>query len=304
MKKISVIIISYNRPHDLLELLEDISRLEHRELLAEVIILNNSSEADYSAVEAFIAAFKDCPFRLINAPENLGVAKGRNYAADLATGDIMFFTDDDVTLKDTQSLQKLANIFNETIPGERRLGVVSLKVFYKATGDYQVTAFPHKKFDKYRDKHQFLTSYYAGCAHAKSAEAWKAAGKYPADFFYGMEEYDFSYRVLDAGYSIKYDDAILVLHDESPLGRKPKAEKLKMMWLNKSIVAKRYLPKKYFYSTAILWSFFFLVKSGFRFSLFFKGWKELRARTHTEKRRPVSAETMAYLKKTEARLWY
>jgi Predicted glycosyltransferases len=86
-------------------------------------------------------------------------------------------------------------------------------------------------------------------------------GSYPTDFFYGMEEYDLSYRVLEAGYSIAYTDKVVMLHKESPLGRKPKKEKLQMMWVNKSKVAYRHLPKKYFYSTAFMWSLEYLKKN-------------------------------------------
>ena len=129
-------------------------------------------------------------------------------------------------------------------------------------------------------------------------------GYYPDDFFYGMEEYDLGYRVLDAGYSIVYSDKVVMLHKESPLGRKPKQEKLRMMWLNKSKVAYRYLPKKYFYSTAFMWGLQYLRITGFNLPGFFKGWKEVFSISSKEKRTPVSKETMSYMRKVNARLWY
>jgi hypothetical protein len=95
-----------------------------------------------------------------------------------------------------------------------------------------------------------------------------------------------------------------MLHKESPLGRKPAAEKLKMMWVNKSKVAWRYLPKIYFYSTAFLWSFQYLRVTGFNFKHYFQGWKAITAIPRKEQRHPVSRNAIKYLRKVEARLYY
>ena len=77
-----------------------------------------------------------------------------------------------------------------------------------------------------------------------------------------------------------------------------------MMWVNKSRVAYRYLPKKYFYSTAFMWSLQYLKITGFNLNGFFKGWKEIFKIPETEKNTPVSNNTLEYLKAVKARLWY
>jgi GT2 family glycosyltransferase len=304
MKNVSIIIISYNRPDDTLDLLKDITLFNNLAILEKVIVLNNSSTVDYTEVTNFISENIHIPFHLIDAPENLGVSRGRNYATKFANGDILFYVDDDVNLKDKNTLQKLLTAFDGDKRNDRKLGVVSFKVLHTSNMQMQVNALPHKKFDTHKDLHEFLTYYYAGCAHAKLRQAWIDAGPYPENFFYGMEEYDFSFRVLDKNYYIKYDDSLLVLHKESPLGRNTKAEKLRMMWVNKTKVAWRYLPKKYFYSTFFLWGLFFLVKSRFNFQNFIKGLKEAINIPSSEKRNPLSKETLNYFKDVDARLWY
>ncbi len=304
MNSISIIIISYNRVSDTLDLLTDITQLKNIDLLKEVILLNNASTDDYTPIQNFIRSNNQIPFKYINAPENLGVSRGRNYATKYANGDIFFYIDDDVNLKDKATLPKIIQSFSRTNGEERKIGAVSFKVFYASTMQLQINAFPHKKFEKYKNKHQFLTYYYAGCAHAKLRQAWNDAGGYPNDFFYGMEEYDFSFRVLNKDYCIKYDDSVTILHKESPLGRTPKAEKLRMMWVNKTKVAWKYLPKKYFYSTAILWSVLFIQKTNFNWSNFVNGWRDIFRIKGTEKRTPLNAKTLEYLRKIEARLWY
>lgn len=77
-----------------------------------------------------------------------------------------------------------------------------------------------------------------------------------------------------------------------------------MMWLNKSKVAYRYLPRKYFYSTAFMWSLEYLKQTGWHLGGFFKGWKEIFSIPRREKRTPVSRQTLQYLDQTKARLWY
>ena len=119
-----------------------------------------------------------------------------------------------------------------------------------------------------------------------------------------MEEYDLSYRVINNGFSIVYSDKIIMLHKESPLGRPPKADKLRMMWVNKSKVAWRYLPKIYFYTTSFMWSLQYLKITKFDFKGYFKGWKEIFQMKKTEARRTITHSTLIYLKSLKARLWY
>ena len=119
-----------------------------------------------------------------------------------------------------------------------------------------------------------------------------------------MEEYDLSYRILDNGYCIKYESSIVMLHKESPLGRKPRSDKQRMMWVNKTKVAYRYLPKIYFYSTAMMWSVEYLQKTGFDVKGWFKGWKQILEIPRKERRTRLKESTLEYLRKVEARLWY
>jgi hypothetical protein len=76
------------------------------------------------------------------------------------------------------------------------------------------------------------------------------------------------------------------------------------MWVNKTKVSWRYLPNRYFYSTAFMWSLEYLMKSGLDINGFIKGWKEVSAIPGNEKKHTVSESTLKYLKVVDARLWY
>lgn len=288
----------------MLELAKNISQLDRAaELLEEVIIVNNRSTESYESVKGFLAATPSIPFRYYEAPENLGVSRGRNYALTLGAAPIVIMLDDDAVLQNRDCLVRLLEEF-DTANTSRPKAIVSFKVLYYETLQMQENALPHKRFAEYRDKSFFETYYYAGGAHAIRRSVITELGNFPTDFFYGMEEYDLSYRVLDHGYTIVYSDKVVMLHKESPGGRKPKKEKLRMMWVNKSKVAYRYLPKRYFYSTAFMWSLQYLRETGFNLKGFLQGWGEVWRIPSREKRTPVSNTTLAYLKEVRARLWY
>jgi GT2 family glycosyltransferase len=311
LKPLSFIIITYNRPADMLELLQNISGLDRAsELLEEIIVVNNASTDDYSKVKEYINSTPALPFQYFNAPENLGVAKGRNFALKKGKAPIIIMLDDDAVLQNKDCLINLVkefvpeDSFGETNNTEKAKAIVSFKILYYDNLEMQKNGLPHKKYEEYKDKSFFETYFYAGGAHAIKRNVIESLGEYPADFFYGMEEYDLAYRILDAGYSIVYSDKIVMLHKESPLGRKPKKEKLQMMWVNKSKVAWRYLPKKYFYSTAFMWSLQYLKETGFNLPGFFSGWKKVFNISSTEKRTPIKQATIDYLRKVKARLWY
>lgn len=309
MKPLSFIIITYNRPDDALELLQNIAGLdEAASLLQEIILVNNCSTVSYSKAEDYIKTKPSLPFKYIEASENLGVTKGRNFALRFATAPILILLDDDAVLQNKDALKQTLLAF-ENKPADypdinRETAIVSFKVLYYDTLEMQKNGLPHKKYNKYKDKHSFYTYFYAGGAHAIKKEVLDQIGYYPEDFFYGMEEYDLGYRIIDKNYAIQYNDNIVILHKESPLGRKPTSEKLKMMWVNKSKVAWRYLPKIYFYSTALLWSFQYLRITGFNLKQYFRAWKSIAAISRTEQRNKVSKTTITYLRKVEARLYY
>lgn len=303
MKPLGFIIITYNRADDTLELLQNISHLaDVNNLLEEIVLVNNASTENYDEVRNYISHSR-LPIRYFDAPENLGVAKGRNYAVQKSSAPILIMLDDDAVLQNKDCLSNLVKEF-KTNNTSRPKAIVSFKVLYYQTLEMQKNALPHKQFNNYSRKGFFETYYYAGGAHAIKRDVLTAIDLYPEDFFYGMEEYDLSYRILDAGYSIVYSDQIVMLHKESPQGRKPKKTKVLMMWINKTKVAYRYLPKKYFYSTAFMWSLQYLKQTRFDMNGFLKGWKEVRKMPSNERRQPVSKQTLDYLRSVKARLWY
>ncbi len=302
---ISILIITYNRPADVLELLVNLgTQVRTEDVLKEVLVLNNASTESYKEVEDYVAAHPELKISYIMSDENLGVARGRNRLMQIAKGDLMLVVDDDVVFTQPDDLYRLGFLFHEPFFTEAHTGVISLRVLYYDNHQVQINAFPHKQYEKYAANPRFLTSYFIGCAHLMKREVLAKTGVYPTDFHYGMEEYDLGYRILNAGYTIGFDNGITILHKESPLGRAPNFRKLQMQWVNKSKVAWRYLPFRYFVSTATGWGVQYLRLAGGHYGTFFVALGQVLRIPFTEKRNVVSRETLAYLKKVEARLKY
>ncbi len=307
MKPITITITTYNRPEELLDLLKSIALLSDTDqLLEEIIVLNNGSTIPYTEAEKMILSMQNAVrIKYLKAEKNSGVS-GRNRTINLARTKYLLMLDDDTLLTQTDVLKNVVAVFEENSNSDSRpVGIATLRVLYHSTLAVQKIIFPHKLFDKYKDKPRFETYYFVGTATAVRREIFDKTNLITEDFFYGMEEYDLGYRVIDLGYSLIYDGRITVLHKESPNGRKATNEVLRMKWVNKSKVAFRYLPKRYFYSTAVLWSLFYLKNTGCDLKGFFTGWKQIfNINTKTENRTAISAESIRYIKSLEGRLSY
>jgi GT2 family glycosyltransferase len=301
MNKIAIIIITYNRPADMLALAMNIEKLSaQKELLEEVIIVNNNSTESYDEVKSFIQEHPSTPFKFIESKDNLGVSRGRNFAIEQSKAPILVLIDDDAEFQDTDVLQRV----NDAVIENPNAGILAMKILYFQNRQFQINCFPHKSFEKRKQLQSFDTYYFAGCGNIIVKEAFDKVGPFPTDFFYGMEEYDLSYRVIDADYTIKYIANIVLLHKESPEGRQTKSDKLRGMWVNKTKVAWRYLPFYCYFSTAIMWSMFFLLKSKFDLIGFVKGWAEVVSIPFNERTNKISESTLEYINKVEARIAY
>lgn len=303
--KISILIITFNRPIDTIALLENIkSQNELTKHVGEILLLNNDSTIPYAEVEVFIEQNPGLPIRYFNHDENLGVAKGRNFLIQRAEFPYLLVLDDDVVFADTDAIVNIASLFSKKQYIEHNTAVITLNIFYHETKVRQQTALPHKQYEEYKEKEWFLTSYFVGAAHLMKKELFEKTGLYPEDFFYGMEEYDLSYRIIDAGYTLAYDNTVKVYHKESPTGRVPNKTKLAMMWYNKCVVAYKYLPTKYFYTTGFLWIFEYLRKTKFDVAGAFKSYRKTFQIPRKVKKQRISKQSLSYLEEVKARCWY
>jgi len=302
---LSVLVVTFNRADDLLELLESLRDQDQRDaLLEEVLVLDNGTTSDYTKPWEFVRNNDELRVRVIRSEANLGVAGGRNLLMSEARGDVLLVLDDDVVLPTANDLRELATMFEKDVFRTANAAVVQPRVVYYETKQLQQSTFPHKRRSRDDQFTTFLTSHFTGAAHLIKREALDVVGLYPESFFYGMEEYDLSYRLIEAGYSIGYDPSVTIEHKESPSGRLGDHAKLRRQWVNKSVVAWRYLPRRYALTTAFMWSLEYIRRVRGHPADYFRAWRDVVKIPFTVSRQPLRAESFAYLRSVDARLHY
>jgi glycosyltransferase involved in cell wall biosynthesis len=119
---IAIVIITYNRPDDALELARNISSLQDvTTLCSEIIFVNNKSALPYTELETFIQQNPQVPFRYFKTDENLGVSRGRNFAIQQSSAPYLVFLDDDALFKNLDALpegqQVMLKLSLPVVPG-------------------------------------------------------------------------------------------------------------------------------------------------------------------------------------------
>jgi GT2 family glycosyltransferase len=302
---ISVILITYGRKEDLKSCLNSILKQEHNDY--ELIIIdNNEDELISNYLKELISKIKDedediDKIRYYKMNKNLGVTGGRNFGIKRAKGDILVFIDDDAFLENKNALQKVySNFFRDS-----QIGALSFKIVNYYSKKIERKEFPHKNKRLNPDK-QFETSYFIGAGHAIKKEIFDKIGLYPEDFFYGMEELDLSFKIIDNGYKIYYYPEVIVWHKQSLEGRLTEKEKWQKILENRIKVSIRNLPWKYIIINTLIWSVKVFIEVKGDFTVVFKSYRNIfRERKNILKvRKVINLETLSKLKKLRGRLYY
>lgn len=291
---ISVIVITYKRLTELQETMQQL--LEEKTEYEEIILVDNHSE-DGTYEYGTALAKQEAKVKFYSLPENLGVAGGRNFAVKQAKGDILVFLDDDAVFEAKGYFQKICR----KLELDSRIGALAFRIinFYTREMRTEEIPFTDKKLDMEQER---LTSTYIGAGHAIRREIFEKCGLYPEDYFYGVEELDLSFRIIDAGYDISYFPEVRVLHKQVNTGRVTNQEKWIMSYRNRMLTAYKYLPWKYQVDLGvILFAKITILSRGIIAPV--QGLKRFcTAKKSTQKQR-VSKEAIAYMQKNYGRLW-
>jgi GT2 family glycosyltransferase len=301
---ISICVLTYNREQELLELLYSMERLHnYKELVVEVILWNNNSSDNYDKAKQYIQAHPELKINYIESDVNYGVAVGRNKIMSMAKGPYLLLIDDDIEFDRADDLIKLANLYTQERYIKNKTAIINVDVYYHSTRERQVNAFPHKKYKKYLGREWFLTGHFAAGAAIYRKDVMEEMNYFPSDILYGMEEYDLSYRLIQAGYTIAYDNCVLLWHKEIPKGRMTSKEKDATLWHNKAMVFWTYMPILYFITLNIMWGSRYLIRTK-DIAGFFRTCAKIKKTIKSRRRSPLSPQALSYLKSVEARMWY
>jgi GT2 family glycosyltransferase len=197
--------------------------LAQRDAHLEVIVVGNG--ADAAAPDGAT---------VVRLPENVGVAAGRNAGVAAASGDVIFFLDDDAWYPEPTVGRYVADRF----AAEPGLAVLSFRVLDPGGGRGARWHVPRLRAGD--PERSSVVTTFAGGACAVRREAFVAAGGLPEGFFYAHEETDLAWRLLGLGYRLEYDAAAVVCHPALPNARH--AGFYRLDGRNRVLLARRNLP--------------------------------------------------------------
>lgn len=306
--KVSVLINSRNRLQPLLKCLESVISQNYPDY--EVIVLDDASDTT-DLCPMILDIFKSRSLFCFRSEIQLGVAGSRNLMAELATGDVFCFIDDDAYFESFDAIIKFVRTFDI----HEKIGIVACKVVNHYENFIHLSVpfslrWRHRRPDIV-DRGQFV-SYYLGTCHAIKREVFERCGFYNSDMMFGGEELDLSYRAIDAGYYIYYEPSIVVHHypQISVVGsgdrRQRDSEELYYSLRNRFYLAYRYLPLRYVPSYLSIWIGYYLYEALRRdcLSVFFRGVWDGIQQLKKHHRTPLNNKAKSYLKEHYGRLWY
>ena len=291
----SIVMVTYARDHLAPETIAQAAKVAGNRLaeVEFVLVDNNADEVDRSS---FLAPF--LRWRYVKLGFNKGVS-ARNDGANAALGACMIFVDDDAFLNPQGVLDR----YEAAFAANPDVAIVTARHIDHATGVTPRSSFPHTDKSLPQDL-PFKTFRFQGNGFAMRRSAFDRVGPMSEDFFYGLEEIDYAYRVVDAGYEIYYEPACWVVEHNDAGGRKPKQEVEEMRLTNKLIISFKYLPAIYLPLNFVLFSAYVFYLNRGRINVFrsfgnFVKW----ARNNPGRRKPLGQPAMAYIENCGGSVW-
>ena len=293
--RFSIIILTFARDPILAEVLKNLAALLGERTDYELILIDNNPEP--AGREALGAAFAH--FRYLRSGANKGVV-ARNDGFDTARGDYIVLLDDDVFVETLDFLDRFAAQFES----DPKLGAITIRKHVRGDTRKRVDLIPHtrKSIDLTRP---FFTFRFVGGCCAFRTQTIREIGGFLPDFFYGLEEIELSYRIIDAGWRILYDPAVSAEELEHPAGRRPKKDVQTDRLANKYKISYLRMPFPEILLNFILFTpYIFLsargeVSVGGALCEFGRWWRMPGRRP----RRPISRETAEYIRACGGTVW-
>lgn len=262
---ISVITLNWNQVDVTCEFLESTKKLTYRNF--EVLVCDMNS--DINPADKINSL--DIPnVRVLNSDKNLGFAAGNNWGMRQAKGDFIFIVNND-----TEVTSDLLDLLLEPFYADSTIGVTCPKIrFYSSPKTIQYAGFnPINVFtgrttsvgDQEEDKGQYDKSGYTfgahGCAMMVKKEVIDKVGMFPEKFFLYYEEWDWSSRIIKAGYNIYYQAKGLIYHKESMTVGKKSTLKVYYLTRNRILYMRRNTNFIQFSAFALFFTFLAMPKA-------------------------------------------
>ncbi len=258
---VSIITLNWNQTAITCEFLESTRDFLYKNY--EILVCDMGSKVDPTP---HINALNFPNTRVLRSETNLGFTGGNNWGMRQAKGDFIFIVNND-----TEVTSNLLDVLLEPFYQDSLIGVTCPKIrFYHHPNIIQYAGFnPFNLLtgrtteigNKEEDNGQHDVSEYTngahGCAMMVKKDVITQVGMFPEKFFIYYEEWDWSARILKAGYKIFYQARGLIFHKESITMGKESAIKVYYHTRNRILYMRRNTNALQF----AFFSFFFIFTS-------------------------------------------
>jgi GT2 family glycosyltransferase len=178
--------------------------------------------------------------------ENLGIPAGRNAGVNTVSGDFLFFLDDDVKLKDIDTLKRIYEIFKNK---------PKIALIQPQPKDPDGLATPRRWIPRINTRNinrsSFMFTLWEGATTVRR-DVFQKVGAWPYEFFYGHEGIDLVWRVWNAGFKCWYAADVIVEH---PAVEPETRHKIYYQYQarNRVLLARRNLPKLFSFIYLFNW---------------------------------------------------
>ena len=266
---VSIITLNYNQANVTMAFLESAKNLLYNNF--EILVCDMASSVKPESV------FNPSSYphtRLLHSSENLGFAGGNNWGIRMAKGEFIFIVNNDTELT-PDILKKLLLPFS-TNPD---IGVVCPKIKYydnrriiQYAGFREMNPFTGRTStigDGEVDEGQYeipgITHSAHGCAMMVKKEVIDKTGMFPEKFFLYYEEWDWSFRIQNAGYLIWYQPTATIYHKESLTVGRENPLKVYYLTRNRILLMRRNSDRIHLFIFGLFFTFFTMTKSIFNY---------------------------------------
>jgi GT2 family glycosyltransferase len=212
LPSVDVVVLSWNRIDETIAAIE--SALVQQGVERRVYVVDQgSSPENLAQLRAFMARQPEVVLRELG--RNVGVAMGRNIATQMGGAPYVVALDNDAIFYDEHVLARTVQRFED----DGRLGAIAFRILNYFTGHDDDVSWDYPAALRPQSDQEFFVTRFVGAGYAVRRSAFDATGGYDASLFFGGEERDLSYRILNLGYYIKYLPELTVRHRVDPEAR-------------------------------------------------------------------------------------
>lgn len=216
MKKLSIIIVTYNSLEDILNCIDAIyDKSDMGEEFLEIIVVDNSSAEVFKTMEKMIENKYGYTIQIIHNYENKGYGQGNNVGIKNALSDIVCVINPDVLLQNS-CFSRILDCFKKdtklAVIGGKQLGGINLSFWIRPEFELFIITTPLclllNKLNLYFQRFFFLS----GALLFIDKNKFEDIGGFDEEIFLYCEEADVTKRFLQFGFRTKFDKSIVYRH--------------------------------------------------------------------------------------------